>query len=227
MLVRSRCRFLRALAASPLVFALVAPALAGTVRERPKELLDALRQRVQGIRGYAVTIHYTKKNSDGLKRNVIRYESWGPSVNIRIRYLEGERAGLEALYTASRNKVEVKLPHVPVTLSLNPDELGGERPIYETDLRTIVGQLQSPGWEVKDLTLDESVGWPLWALTMENPVIGQRVVLRVDQKNWLPRRIELFKSGSSEYEVWKFEDYLVDPPSQDKAPVRLYLSNSG
>lgn len=224
---RSRVGIFAALAALSLVFALAVPAWAGAVNEKTGELLDALRQRVQGIRGYAVTIHYTKKDGDNLKRNVVRYESWGPSLNIRIRYLEGERAGVEAFYTAKRNKVEVKLPHLPVTLSLNPDDLGGERPIYETDLRAIVGQLQAPGWEARELTLDESVGWPFWALTMENRLNGQRVVLMVDKKHWLPRRIERFESGSSDYEVWKFEDYLLDPPSKIKAPKKLYLSDSG
>jgi hypothetical protein len=196
-----------------LVIFVATPLRAGMVRDQPGELLDALRQRVQGIRGYAVTIHYTKRTGGNLKQNVVRYESWGAPQNIRIRYLKGERAGMEAFYTASQNKVQVSFPHLPLTLSLNPDDLGGDRRIYETDLRTIVQQLQSPGWEIKDFSLDESLEWPLWALTMENRYLGQRVVLMVDQRQWLPRRIERFKSNTSDYEVWKFEDYLLDPPS--------------
>jgi hypothetical protein len=196
-----------------LVIFVATPLRAGMVRDQPGELLDALRQRVQGIRGYAVTIHYTKRTGGNLKQNVVRYESWGAPQNIRIRYLKGERAGMEAFYTASQNKVQVSFPHLPLTLSLNPDDLGGDRRIYETDLRTIVQQLQSPGWEIKDFSLDESLEWPLWALTMENRYLQQRVVLMVDQRQWLPRRIERFKSNTSDYEVWKFEDYLLDPPS--------------
>jgi hypothetical protein len=196
-----------------LVIFVATPLRAGMVRDQPGELLDALRQRVQGIRGYAVTIHYTKRTGGNLKQNVVRYESWGAPQNIRIRYLKGERAGMEAFYTASQNKVQVSFPHLPLTLSLNPDDLGGDRRIYETDLRTIVQQLQSPGWEIKDFSLDESLEWPLWALTMENRYLQQRVILMVDQRQWLPRRIERFKSNTSDYEVWKFEDYLLDPPS--------------
>jgi hypothetical protein len=48
---------------------------------------------------------------------------------------------------------------------------------------------------------------------MENRYLQQRVILMVDQRQWLPRRIERFKSNTSDYEVWKFEDYLLDPPS--------------
>lgn len=226
-----RVRVMRALArtfkALLVVLLLAAPLLAGTVSERPRELLEVLRQRVQGIRGYAVTIHYTKRTGDNLKQNVVRYESWGASENIRIRYLEGERAGMEAFYTASQHKLEVRFPNLPVTLSLNPDDLGGDRRIYETNLYAIVRQLQSPGWEIKDFSLDKSLEWPAWALTMENRFLGQRVVLMVDQRQWLPRRIERFKSDTSDYEVWKFEDYLLEPPSQIKFDKEAVLSNNG
>lgn len=209
-LVNNLAKILKALL---LVIFVATPLRAGMVRDRPGELLDALRQRVQGIKGYAVTIHYTKRTGGNLKQNVVRYESWGAPQNIRIRYLKGERAGMEAFYTASQNKVQVSFPHLPVTLSLNPDDLGGDRRIYETDLCTIIQQLQSPGWEIKDFSLDESLEWPLWALTMENRYLGQRVVLMVDKRQWLPKRIERFKSNTSDYEVWKFEDYLLDPQS--------------
>lgn len=222
-----------------LVGLLAAPLWAGTVEERPRALLDALRQRVQEIKGYAVTIHYTKRSGDILKSNVIRYESWGASKNIRIRYLEGDRAGVEAVYTAAQHRVQVRLPHLPLTLSFKPEELDGDRRIDETDLRTIVGQLQNPAWEITDLSLEDSradsrnsprlssLDRPLWALTMENRYLGQRVVLILDRKQWLPRRIERIKSDGEDYEVWKFEDYRLDPPAESRGLLDLLLSNNG
>lgn len=222
-----------------LVGLLASPLWAGTVEERPKVLLDALRQRVQEIKGYAVTIHYTKRSGDVSKSNVIRYESWGASQNIRIRYLEGDRAGVEAIYTAAQHKVQVRLPHLPLTLSFRPEELDGDRRIYETDLRTIVGQLQNPAWEITDISPEDSPGdsvnisprssldRPLWALTMENRYLGQRVVLILDRKQWLPRRIERIKSDGGVHEVWMFEDYWLDPPAENRGLLDLLLSNSG
>lgn len=218
-----------------LVGLLASPLRAGTVGERPKELLDALRQRVQEIKGYAVTIHYTKRSGTSLKSNVIRYESWGASQNIRIRYLEGDRAGVEALYTAAQHKVEVRLPHLPVTLSFDPEELDGDRRIYETDLGTIIAQLQNPAWEITGLKPEDSLGnepgesvaRPLWALTMVNRYLGQWVVLIVDARQWLPRRIERIKSNGEDYEVWKFEDYRLDPPADGRTLMDLLFSNNG
>ena len=202
--------------------AVASPLHAGTAGETSEELLAALGRRIQNIKSYAVTVRYTRRSGTTLKRNVVRYESWGPSLNIRIRYLEGERAGVEALYTASQNLVKIRLPYLPITLSLNPDEVGGDRPIYETHLRNIIGRLREPGWEAKKLTLVGSSEWPRWALTMENRRLAQRVLLVVDERQWLPVRIERFKAGTSDYEVWKFEDYSVDPPLYGDAPKKLY-----
>ncbi len=206
---------------------LAVPLRAGPYHGRPADILATLGKRIEAIRGYAVTIRYTKRSGGDLKRNVVRYESWGPSHTIRIRYLEGERAGVEALYTADQHKVQVRLPYLPVTLSLSPEELGGDRRIYETDLRSIIGQLRSPSWEVKDLTAAGALEWPAWALTMENRYLGQRVVLVVDQSQWLPLRIERFKSRTSDYEVWKFEDYRLYPTPETQNPRETYLWNNG
>lgn len=209
--MRNALRTWRALLTLAIVVASASPLLAGTVSETSGALMATLKQRIQDIKGYAVTIRYTKVEGKSLKRNVVRYESWGPPLNIRIRYLEGERAGMEALYTSSRHTVQVRLPHLPMTLSVDPDEIGGDRRIYETHLLTIIGQLEEPGWEVKDLSRLDTPEEPMWALTMDNRHLDQRVVLLVDQGQLLPRRIERFKRSS--HEVWKFEDYQLDPPA--------------
>lgn len=201
-----------------LVVCLSSPLHAGTRATSSEEVLATLRQRIEGLRGYAVTIRHTKKNGKSLKHSVVRYESWGPSLTIRIRFLEGEKAGIEALYTAAEHRVKVNVPHLPVPFFINADDFGGDRRIYETHLGALIAQLDDPGWEVAGLNRLDSVDWPAWALTMVNHSLDQRVVLVVDQRQWLPTRIELFGALSSDsYEVWNFEDYRVDPPSPTEA----------
>ncbi len=63
---------------------------------------------------------------------------------------------------------------------------------------------------------------------MVNRSLGQRVVLVVDRRQWLPTRIERFDATSSEaYAVWTFEDYRVDPPSTTEASDKDHLASNG
>ena len=145
-----------------------------------------------------------------------------------VRFLEGEKAGVEALYTASDHMVKVKFPHLPMPIFIDADELRGDRRIYETHLEAIIGQLDGPGWEATGLRVVDSADWPVWALTMVNRSLGQRVIIVVDRRQWLPTRIERFDATSSEaYEVWTFEDYRVDPPSITKASDKDHLASKG
>jgi len=218
----------RTFLALSLVAFLSTPLHAGTMKTSTGEVLATLRQRIQDLTGYAVTIRHTKKSGGSLKQSLVRYELWGPSHNIRIRFLEGEKAGVEALYTASDHMVKVKFPHLPMPIFIDADELRGDRRIYETHLEAIIGQLDGPGWEATGLRVVDSADWPVWALTMVNRSLGQRVIIVVDRRQWLPTRIERFDATSSEaYEVWTFEDYRVDPPSITKASDKDHLASKG
>ncbi len=218
----------KTLLALPLVAFITIPLHAGTMKTITGEVIATLRQRIEGLRGYAVTIRHTKKSGGSLKQNLVRFESWGPSHNIRIRFLEGDKAGIEALYSASDHKVKVKFPHLPMPIFIDADELRGDRRIYETHLEAIIGQLDGPGWEATGLRVVDSADWPVWALTMVNRSLGQRVIIVVDRRQWLPTRIERFDATSSDsYEVWTFEDYRVDPPSTTEASDKDHLASNG